>query len=501
MEYENNNWLGCLKHWAETWPEKIVFKEAGKEGLTYRQFYQQVCSVAQGLLKFFGGEMPEAPVAVAVDRDVQSLVSMFGVCAAGGWYVPVDSTLPADRAQLLLSVCSPAVLLLATEKDPFPQSDVPKLVADTTQDCNGTGFPTREETLPLFGIFTSGSTGIPKLVVKDGRGIRKFIETYCGTFGLTSDEIFGNQIPFYFDASTKDIFATVYLGATTVILPQQVFSFPLQLVQMLNEERVSTFVCVPSVLSVTARFDVFSAVVPTTLSNVLFVGERMPIRPLNYWRTALPQTRFVNLYGSTEVAGNSCFYVIDREFGEEEVLPIGHAFDTAQLFLLDADGAPAEEGEICVAGDGLALGYYKDEEKTNAVFKEVCLASFSGRIYHSGDYGRINEYGEYICIARKDAQIKHMGHRIELGDIEVCASALNYVDECCCLYAASAEKIILFCACAEENRKNLRKDLSAKLPKYMLPHDYVCFPELPHNRNGKIDRAGLLQEWIKNHTK
>lgn len=499
MEYEKNIWLDRLQHWAEVQPDKLAFKEAGKEGLTYLQFYQQVCCVADGLLRYFEGKMPDAPIAVVVDRDVPSLVSLFGVCAAGGWYVPMDRALPADRAQLLLSVCSPALLLQTTEKDPFPQSDVPKLYIDTTEAGSENEFPAREETLPMFGIFTSGSTGIPKLVVKDGRGIRNFIETYCETFLLTQDEVFGNQIPFYFDASTKDIFATVYLGATTVIFPQKVFSFPMHLVQMLNDESVSTFVCVPSVLSVAARFEVFSAVIPTALKNVLFVGERMPIRPLNYWRASLPQVRFVNLYGSTEVAGNSCYYVIDREFAEDEILPIGHAFDTAQIFLLD-EGVPAPEGEICVAGDGLALGYYQDEEKTNAAFRTVYLESFSGRIYHSGDYGRINEYGEYICVARKDAQIKHMGHRIELGDIEVCASALDYVEECCCLYAAAAEKIVLFCACAEEKGKNLRKDLSAKLPKYMLPHDYVCFSELPHNRNGKLDRSGLLQEWINNNT-
>lgn len=500
MEHENNSWLNRLKHWAEVSPDKLVFKEAGKEGLTYQQFYRQVCNVASGLLRHFQGKMPEAPVAVAVDRDMQSLVSLFGVCAAGGWYVPVDNALPADRAQLLLSVCSPAVLLYTTEKEPFPQTDVPKLFINVTEDCDVNEFPTREETLPLFGIFTSGSTGIPKLVVKDGRGIRKFIENYCSTFAFSSEEVFGNQIPFYFDASTKDIFATIYLGATTVILPQHVLSFPLQLVQMLKDERISTFVCVPSIMSIAASFEVFSAVMPDALNNVLFVGERMPMRQLNYWRTSLPQVRFVNLYGSTEVAGNSCFYVVDRDFGEDEVLPIGHAFDTAQIFLLDENGVPSTEGEICVAGDGLALGYYKDEEKTAAAFQTVSLESFQGRIYHSGDYGRINEHGEYICIARKDAQIKHMGHRIELGDIEVCASALDYVKECCCLYAPSAEKIILFCACAEENKKYLRKDLSRKLPKYMLPHSFVCFPELPHNRNGKLDRAGLLQEWLKNNT-
>ena len=414
--------------------------------------------------------------------------------------MPMDSALPAERAQLLLSVCSPAALLCATEKDPFPQSDVPKLFIDTAEDCSLNEFPMREETLPMFGIFTSGSTGIPKLVVKDGRGIRKFIENYCSTFELTSEEVFGNQIPFYFDASTKDIFSTVYLGATAVILPQKVISFPMHLVQMLEEERISTFVCVPSVLSIAARFEVFSAVTPASLKNVLFVGERMPVRPLNYWRKSLPDVRFVNLYGSTEVAGNSCFYVIDREFAEEDILPIGHAFDTAQIFLLDGNGNPAAEGEICVAGDGLALGYYKEEEKTEAVFRKVCLESFCGRIYHSGDYGRINEHGEYICIARKDAQIKHMGHRIELGDIEVCASALDYMNECCCLYASSAEKIVLFFSCPEENKKRVRKDLSGKLPKYMLPHDFVWFSELPHNRNGKLDRAGLLQEWIKNNT-
>lgn len=500
MKQENNGWLNLLRHWSEVSPDKLVFKEAGKEGLTYKQFYQQVCNVADGLLDYFHGKMPEAPVAVAVDRDILSLVAVFGVCAAGGWYVPMDNALPADRAQLLLSVCTPSVLLYTSEKEPFPQTDIPKLFIDTTKSCNRTDFPAREETLPLFGIFTSGSTGIPKLVVKDGRGIRKFIETYCNTFSFSSKEIFGNQIPFYFDASTKDIFATVYLGATAVILPQNVLSFPLQLVQRLQEENISTFVCVPSIMTIASNFEVFSAVMPEALRNVLFVGERMPVRPLNYWRTSLPKVRFVNLYGSTEVAGNSCFYIIDRDFAEDEVLPIGHAFDTAQLFLLDENGAPASEGEICVAGEGLALGYYNDEEKTAAAFPTITFENFCGKIYRSGDYGRCNDRGEYICIARKDAQIKHMGHRIELGDIEVCASALDYVKECCCLYAPSAEKIILFCACDAENKKFLRKDLARKLPKYMLPHDFVCFPELPHNRNGKTDRAGLLQEWLKNNT-
>ena len=499
MEHTDNRWLELLRHWAEVQPDKAIFKDAGKDGVTYGQFYRQVCGVANGLLRFFDGKLPEAPIAVVVDRDVQSLAAMFGVCAAGGWYVPMDRALPEDRAALLLQVCAPAVLLCPSDADPFPQIEIRKFFADMQEAEAQTVYPQRDETLPLFGIFTSGSTGVPKLVVKDGRGIRKFIESYCAAFDFTADEVFGNQIPFYFDASTKDIFATVFLGATSVILPQKAVFIPMHLIQMLNDEGVSTFVCVPSVMSVAARFEVFTAMRPETLKNVLFVGERMPVRHLNYWRNALPQVRFVNLYGSTEVAGNSCYYVVDREFGEEEILPIGRPFDTARIFLLGDDGAEVEEGEICVAGDGLAIGYYRDEEKTNAVFRQEKLSSFAGRVYHSGDYGRVNEQGQFICIARKDAQIKHMGHRIELGDLEVCASALDYVAECCCLYASEAEKILLFCACPEENKRLLRKDLAAKLPKYMLPHEYICFGELSHNRNGKIDRAGLLQEWKQKH--
>lgn len=497
MENLENNWILYLKHWAEVQPDKTIFKEAGREGISYLQFYTQVSRTAAVLLRYFDGQMPEKPIAVAVSRNIPSLAAMLGVCAAGGWYVPVDSELPPERTELLLSVCAPAAILMPSGTDSFPQSSFPKLFAGNAEESMSDSFPLREETLPMFGIFTSGSTGIPKLVVKDRRGIHQFIEAYCRTFELTSNEIFGNQIPFYFDASTKDIFSTIYLGATTVLFPQQAFSFPVNLVRTLNEEKVSTIVWVPSALSVAARFNVFSTAVPETLRNVLFVGERMPVRYLNCWRSALPETRFVNLYGSTEVAGNSCYYIIDREFDNEDILPIGHAFDTATLFFLDESGLPSTEGEICVAGNGLALGYYGDKEKTAAAFSEVSFTEppFQGRIYHSGDYGKLNEYGEYICIARKDAQIKHMGHRIELGDIEVCVSAFDYVGECCCLFAQEAEKILLFCSCSEEYKKQLRKDLSEKLPKYMLPHDYICMPELPHNRNGKTDRAGLLKSW------
>lgn len=495
-----NEFIARLARHAEASPDRPLFKEAGREAVSRRVFYETVHRIAGALLERFDGSLPEEPIAVPVERDVSSIAAMLGVLAAGGWYVPIDAGLPPERGAQLCELCRPALLLLPGERDPFPASAWPKLSCANLPERGPVTLPERDETLPMFGIFTSGSTGTPKLVVKNRRGMRLFIEDYCRTFSFTEGEVFGNQIPFYFDASTKDLFATVWLGAETVILPQKLFSFPLNLVDTLNVEGITSVVWVPSALTTAAKFNVFEAAVPGTLRNVLFVGERMPVRTLRSWRSALPDARFVNLYGSTEVAGNSCYYTVDRDFGDADILPIGRPFDSARVFLLDGEGNPSSEGEICVAGEGLALGYYGDPERTAAVFREARFDAppFAGRLCHSGDFGRYNERGELLCVNRRDSQIKHMGHRIELGELEAAAEALDFVSECCCLYDAASERILLLTACPEERKRELRRELAGRLPKYMLPHEYVCLPALPHNRNGKLDRAGLRETYLHN---
>lgn len=497
--------LSSIEKWAELTPEKAVFTDCEGETVSYRRFFSEVKRTAAGLLTYFGGKMPEEPVAVAVGRDVRSLVAMFGVFAAGGWYLPVDGELPEERLTQLLCISKPSLFLWGTAEPLKACSFAPVMkteelwkLAEAQGTDTGWSLPSLgKDDQPMFGIFTSGSTGLPKLVVKSRRAMEQFTRIYCRTFGFTGEEVFGNQIPFYFDASTKDIFATVLTGATTVILPAKAFSFPVNLVKLLNEYEVTSIVWVPSALATAARFNVFSAELPAKLKNILFVGEKMPVRYLNCWRNALPEANFVNLYGSTEVAGNSCYYKVDRAFGEEDILPIGVPFEGTKVFLLDEQGKPAKEGEICVAGEGLAIGYYLDPEKTAEAFRTVSIPeeAFEGRIYRSGDYGKLNEKGELVCVSRKDGQIKHMGHRIELGEIEAAVMAADYIKECCCLYNPKEEKIYLCYSAENECKKELHADLSKRLPKYMLPHKWVYLPELPHNRNGKIDRAALSLQY------
>ncbi len=468
-------------------PGKAAFTEYGGSSLTFSGLLARARSVAAAILEAVpdGGD---DPVAIVADRSPECVAALFGAVMAGKWYVMIDSELPPERTLAMLRVCSPCAVI----SDSGIGGAGLRLHGDLPPAPDGFAAVERDGSLPMFGIFTSGSTGTPKLVVKSADAMCSFIDVYCRTFGFAPDDVFGNQIPFYFDASTKDLFATVWTGASCVMIPAPVFAFPVNLVSVLNECGVTAAVWVPSALSIAARFDVFSAAVPRFLKKVLFVGELMPVRYLNIWRAALPDAEFVNLYGSTEVAGNSCYYIVDRDFAPSDTLPIGRPFEGTSVFILDPEtGLPSAEGEICVAGPGLAIGYYGDPEKTAAAFRETSVGSFSGRLYRSGDLGRYDPGLGFVCVSRRDSQIKHMGHRIELGDIEAAAIALPYVNEVCCHYSPEHGKIVLFFSADSDRSADLRRDLSAALPRYMIPHKTVFLEALPHNRNGKTDRAAL----------
>lgn len=487
-----NDIIRALDENARLTPEKTAFTEAGGRSLSWKELRDAAFSVASALIK--DGRDSSLPVAVTVGRDLSGVVSILGCVAAGRWYVPVDGELPADRIRTLIDVADPEIII--TESADVDFGDRTVIVPSKIAAVSDPELSERDPDLPMFGIFTSGSTGTPKLVVKSASAMISFICAYVKEFGFGRDEVFGNQIPFYFDASTKDLFSTVMLGATCVVIPQKHFSFPVGLIGILNDYKVSSIVWVPSALSIAARFNVFAAAKPESVKKILFVGERMPVKYLNAWMEALPDAEFVNLYGSTEVAGNSCFYRVPRGLPDDASLPIGRPFEGIRVFLSDGSGSDADEGEIAVAGPWLAEGYWRDAEKTASVFRETTIGDFTGRVYFSGDYGRRNPDGTLVCVSRKDSQIKHMGHRIELGEIEISASALPYVREACCVYDGDAEKIILFFSCAqdEDYAKKIRADLSRALPKYMIPHIFRASEELPHNRNGKIDRKALAAQ-------
>ena len=246
-----------------------------------------------------------------------------------------------------------------------------------------------------------------------------------------------------------------------------------------------------------SAFKTFDEVKPKYLHTIAFGSEVFPVKQYRIWKSTLPQAQFVNLYGPTEGTGMSCFFRCERDFAEDEPIPIGKPFPNTEVLLLKEDDTLAEdgeEGEICLRGTCVTMGYYNDRERTDAAFVQNPLQkAYPEIIYRTGDMGRYNKYGELVFTTRLDYQIKHMGHRIELGEIESAVSGLDEVKLCACTYDSGRDKIILHYV-GDIDKKTMAEKLKAILPHYMMPGRMRSLAEMPFTPNGKIDRKSLADK-------
>lgn len=512
------NVLEYLENSCEAFPDKIVFAD-DKSQITYREFVDQAKYLGAYLLEHELNGRRNAPIAVFIDRSIGSLVGFFASVYAGGFYVPVDRQMPAARIALILDTLNPAVIL-GEEKDQKildRMERTEKLVAFGGILGSAGALGKEQKTLldgvrkraldtdPLYAIFTSGSTGVPKGVLVSHRSVIDLIDNFKEEFSFDESCIFGNQAPFDFDVSVKDIYSTIKNGATMYVIPKVMFSFPAKLIAFMNEKKINTIIWAVSALRIIENLNAFTGEIPHYLRTAMFSGEVMHNKVLNYWRKYLPQVRYVNLYGPTEITCNCTYYKVDRPFADEEVLPIGVPFANSGVFLLDGDRQVTEEktaGEICIKGTSLALGYYNNPEKTAEAFCQNPLnTAYPERIYRTGDIGMYNENGELMFLSRKDDQIKHMGHRIELGEVEAAANSLDFLDAAVCIYDKEAGKIVMFYQSEEPCDRELLKALGKKLPKYMFPNKLCHFEKLPLNKNNKIDRTYLRENCLRDEEK
>lgn len=503
------NILDYLERSAERFPDKIAFGDTKRE-ITYHQLVYEAKAIGT-LLASYG--FRKKPVAVVTDHTVECLITFLGIVYSGNFYVPVDGKLPAARIRAILSVSQPRVIV-APQKEAERFADFAKdaeiLVRErieknqTDEKVLAQIRRTHLDTDPLYLIFTSGSTGVPKGVLVCHRSVIDLAEQFADTFGFDENEVFANQAPFDFDVSVKDIYSTLRNSASLYIVPQAMFSMPKALLPYLNTHKVSTVIWAVSALSVLSAMRVLDKGTPQYLKKIMFSGEVMPVKVLNYWRKHLPEAMFVNLYGPTEITCNCTYYILNREFSEQETLPIGEAFKNTEILLLNENGtdtAPGETGEICVRGTCLAHGYYRNPEATAEAFRQNPRNSaYPELIYHTGDYGRYNEQGQLLFAARRDWQIKHMGHRIELAEIESAVNAFAWVTRCCCQYDEEKGKIVLIYESEEACDKRILQELQNYLPKYMCPNRLIWMKKMPLNQRGKTDRVFLKNKFSPSKT-
>lgn len=495
------NILEYIENSASEYPDKIAFAD-NDNTITYAQLLRNAKSIGTALSQM---NKRNCPIAVYLDKSVQTPCAMFGITYSGNFYIIIDAEMPVERINKIFSTLSPAAIItdeahldnanqLAADCSIFMydmavNTDADEKVLSCIRDR-------QIDTDPLYALYTSGSTGMPKGAMLSHRNVIAYTEWFTETFDINSETVFGNQTPFYFSMSVSDVYSTIKSGATLCIIPKACFSFPINLIKFLNEHKVNTIYWVPSAISIVANLKLFKYAKPEYLKKVLFAGEVMPTKQLNYWINNLDKdTLFANLYGPTETTDICTYYVVDRPFKDDEPLPIGRHCDNCDVMIVTDKNELAkqgEEGELYVRGSFVAYGYYGNDEKTKDAFVQNPLQTYYPEIvYKTGDLVKENDKGEIMYITRKDFQIKRMGYRVELGEIETAASSIENIEEVVCVFDKAKDKIILVYQGKKLTAEDILKCIKAKVPAYMVPDRIEKITLMPHNQNGKIDRKAV----------
>lgn len=490
---------------------------AGK--ISFRAVRDRARTAGKRLKALSGTKASGYPIAIFGEKSNLLLTMMFASVYAGAFYVVLNPEQPEDRLNQILKVLDPKVLIvsdelsgraqklafhgrtvtygeLSPEENSIPGSlfsaGEPAVKKDRDQmekECRIDGDS------PLYGIFTSGSTGTPKCVLISHRDVLDFIGHFAAVFHFSDSDVIGNQAPFDFDVSVKDIYTALFCGASLVLIPREYFSTPPRLLDYICDHGVTSLTWAVSALCIISGLKGFSYRIPTRLKRVMFSGEVMPLRQFRIWRENVPDAMYVNLYGPTEITCNCMYYVVPDSFDFSRTLPLGTPFPGRKVTLRDSLGhvltSPGSRGEICVSGESLAIGYYHNPEQTRAHFRaEHVPGSDEERVYHTGDMAEIGADGNWYFSGRKDFQIKYMGHRIELEEIEKDVETEPGIERCVCSYDSQRKRITAFYT-GNLEKKALHIRLKQKLPQYMIPNRFQHVSGFALNKNGKIDRKKL----------
>lgn len=500
MNFKNN----ALKYFLrslEREPQSIFLDDRG-ERYSYSRAFERMRGIATQLRAL---DDRCIPVVILLSKSADALLGMHACSLAGKIYCPVDVKSPRSRLISMLSILGDAIIICSEQTKELAQSilsgeqkvlDISNVDVNTAEKDGGSledfADIKRISSDPCYIIFTSGSTGVPKGVTVSHENIIDYIEWAQATYhGLEHEKVL-SQAPFYFDNSTLDIYLTSATTSTLFLVNEQDFIFPEKIVDKISQKGISMIFWVPSVLISLVNKKLLNADALKSLKWVLFAGEVMPATHLKAWINAIPNCRFSNLYGPTEITVD-CTYFIVPDGWDEDVVPIGVACENSRILILSEDNKLVSKGELCVSGPGVSLGYWNNKPQTEKSFSQNPLQeNYRDVIYRTGDIVE-SRNGLLYFVGRKDFQVKINGYRVELGEIEEAAHNLAAIDVAVAIFSQDTKSVFLFYEGEAASESALKKQLLAFIPKYMLPNKIIRLSTLPLTASGKFNRLELME--------
>lgn len=460
-------------------------------------------------------------VCISGTKSVRAFACMIACLKIGAPYSIMDPDSPVERLRKILATCAPRLLwgehaFLQKLGDVPRELNVVAVASDATslgqrlERCPGGNLP--ETSLvtganPAYIMFTSGSTGFPKGAVMTHANVLNLIDWSRETYDLQPDDLLTNANPLYFDNSVFDFYSALFTGATLVPFSKEEVRDPQLLVGKVDALRCTLWFSVPSLLIFLQTMRATDGRHLRSIRRFVFGGEGYPKAKLKQLFDAYgDSSRFFNVYGPTECTCIcSSYEVTADDFRNLQGLPpLGKIAKNFDYLILDPAAKPVppgETGELCLLGPNVGQGYYNDPARTAGVFvQNPCHNLFRDILYKTGDLARLNpEDGKLYIQGRKDNQIKHMGYRIELEEIEAALHCLDYVSEAAALHASVnglSRLVAVVSTSATLTQDRLREDLGRIIPKYMLPSEFHFESMLPKNPNGKVDRRRLAEKYL-----
>ncbi|MGW2035835.1 amino acid adenylation domain-containing protein [Streptomyces sp. NPDC001811] len=488
---------GLFEQRAAQDPEAVAVV-CGTETLTYRQLDERANRLAHRL-RAVPGIGPDVPVGVCLERSPAMVWTLLGILKAGAAYVPLDPEHPAERLAYLVADSGAPMVVTDTAHAPLLPKGPELLRVDRPADLPDTlpTYPPEPAADPgdlCYLIYTSGSTGRPKGVRIEHRGVVNYLAGMQHAFPLAEGEGFLQATPLSFDVSAYEIFWPLWQGATVVLVPGSDRLDMAEVSRLMRAHRVVGLHFVPSLL------DLFvSRVRPGDCTHLRYAfasGEPLQPTLVSRFTERFPGD-LVNLYGATEVSVDTTYWRAPRTDPAGPVLA-GRPMVNQTVYVLDPDRRPVPAGvlgEVYLGGDSVGRGYHRRPDLTAECF--VADPFRGGRMYRTGDLGRFTADGQLDLLGRIDRQVKLRGVRVELGEIEATLLTHGAVGACAVVVRQDTpgdKRLSAYCVPAPGATVDagaLREWAAERLPRPMMPSAFTVLPELPLNRNGKVDHAAL----------